>query len=105
MSVSNSQSRYRLGLVAFTVDAFISVLHDETPNIRTDELNLRFPSPEYMFIAASEAKWKNVEQLHNPEMTAPWSVALTLSNLFCNFEGSVPLPNTLMGRFILLHGN
>ncbi|KAH9216155.1 hypothetical protein DL95DRAFT_498453 [Leptodontidium sp. 2 PMI_412] len=98
------ESRRRLGLVVFAFDAFISVLHDETPNIRTDELNLRFPSPEYMFMAASEAKWKNVEQLHNQEMTAPWSVALTLSNLFCNFEGSIPLPNTLMGRFILLHG-
>lgn len=98
------ESRRRLGLVVFALDAFISVLHDETPNIRTDELNMRFPSPEYMFIAASEGKWKYLEQLYNQDMTAPWSVAITLSNLSCNFEGSVPLPNTLMGRFILLHG-
>lgn len=91
----------RLGLIIFSFDAFISVLHDETPNVRADELNLGFPTPEDMFMAASEADWRKIS-LQMRGKTATFSVALTFSSLFCNAE--VPLPDTLMGRFVLLNG-
>lgn len=89
----------------FAFDAFISILHDEVPNIRTDELNLRFPSPEFMFMAASEAEWKDLAQLHDNDGTTPYSVAWTLSSILYDVNHEAPLPNTLMGRFVLLHGN
>lgn len=70
--------------------------------MRVDELNIRFPSPEDMFMAASEADWKRASQLRAQRATGIFSVSLTLSSLFCNAE--VPLPDTLMGRFVLLNG-
>lgn len=96
---------FRLGLVLFAFDAFISILHDETPNVRADELNLRFPSPEYIFMAASEAEWRDSAALRDNNGTTSYSVAWTLSSLLCDLNHVPPLPNTLMGRFVLLHGS
>lgn len=93
---------FRLGLIVYAFDAFISVLHDETPNVRIDELNLHFPSPEHMFMATTEAEWREASCLHAQSAATPFSVSLTLSSLFCN--EAVPLPATLMGRFVLLNG-
>lgn len=96
---------YRLGLVLFAFDAFISVVHDESPNVRADELNLHFPSPEFLFAATSEAEWKNLQQLHGQDSSTALTVSFFLSSLLHDAELATPLPNTLMGRFVLLHGN
>jgi len=91
--------------VLFAFDAFISVLHDDTPSVRADELNLRFPSPEFMFMATSEVEWVEAQQTRGNDAAASFPVSLTLSSLICNVEHPVPLPDTLMGRFVLLHGD
>ncbi|PIA80071.1 hypothetical protein CB0940_12215 [Cercospora beticola] len=98
------ESRRRLGLVLFAFDAFISVLHDQTPNVRDDELNMRFPSPEHVFMAASESEWRDANKLHPQHAATTYSVSLTLSSLFTHADMSLPLPDTLMGRFVLIHG-
>jgi hypothetical protein len=80
------------------------VLHDEPPNVRTDELNVNFPSPEYMFMATSEADFKTASNLHMDIPMASCTVSLTLSSLFSDVDQPELLPNTLMGRFVLLTG-
>lgn len=98
----NLINNIRLGLIVYAFDAFISVLHDEKPNMRIDELNLRFPHPEEIFMAASEGEWRDASLSGTQNAAGTFSVSLTLSSLFCDV--AVPLPDTLMGRFVLLNG-
>jgi hypothetical protein len=79
-------------------------VYDETPNVRADELDLRFPDPEPMFMASSDAEWRETRDAFPPGNATSHSVALTLSSLFFNVDSPVPLPQTLMGRFVVLHG-
>jgi len=93
-----------LSLVLYAFDAFISVVHDETPNVRTDELSLRFPEPESVFMASSADAWRAAHAEYSCNSVAPYSVSVTLASLFCNVVSPIPLPRTLMGRFVILHG-
>jgi len=64
---------------------------------------MRFPDPEFLFTASSEAEWvQGRRQMLTPVSSC--TVSLTLAALLCNAADSVQLPFTLMGRFVLLHG-
>ena len=94
----------RIGLILFAFDNLISVLHDQVPNIAKDELNITWPSPEYLFMAATEVEWQGKKQLL-AETRSPWPVSVTVATLLCSPSSSqsTQLPDTLMGRFVLLH--
>jgi hypothetical protein len=94
---------YRLGLVLFAFDAFISVLHDGSPHVLADELAMKFPSPEFLFMASSEAEWMQ-GWCESRTIVSTYTVSLTLAALLCDTTDTLQLPRTLMGRFVLLHG-
>jgi hypothetical protein len=103
MLMHHANFRSRLGLVIFAFDAFISVLHDEPPHVLADELGMKFPGPEFLFTAPSEAEWAQGRD-HMLVPVSSCTVALTLAALLCDAADTVQLPCTLMGRFVLLHG-
>lgn len=65
---------------------------------------IRHPDPEYMFSAATQDEWEKLRETSTTGISTTCSIALTLSSLFCNTPQIAPLPNTLMGRFVILHG-
>lgn len=68
-----------------------------------DEMGMKFPGPEFLFTASSEAEWVQArQQMLNPMSSC--TVSLTLAALLCDATNAVHLPCTLMGRFVLLHG-
>lgn len=94
----------RLGLVLFVLDNFISIIDDHPPHVSCNEMNINWPDPEGLFIAANEAEWFEKRQ-STTKVSRPLPVSVTISMLLCNPTScrNSPLPNTLMGRFALLH--
>jgi hypothetical protein len=71
--------------------------------VLADELGMKFPGPEFLFTAPSEAEWaQGRDQMLTPVSSC--TVSLTLAALLCDTTDTVQLPYTLMGRFVLLHG-
>jgi hypothetical protein len=72
--------------------------------VLADELTLQYPEPEFMFMAASEAEWKQARSMYPIGLSGTYTFAVTLSSLFSSTDQPIPLPQTLMGRFVVLHG-
>jgi hypothetical protein len=71
--------------------------------VLADELSMKFPGPEFLFTASSEAEWMQA-RCQTYDVSSNYTVSLTLAALLCDATDTLQLPSTLMGRFVLLHG-